>query len=202
VHDWAEIEPIRWGQLRRAVKCLMWSFFLNVVSCAVVSVPLFIVGARTLEQWAPTHDVRRFARTLLVVGVLQVAALVSLIVAVAVRGHIDVSRPAFVLLFSIGAIISLLDLVGWIGTLRGLCKWAHATHIVAAWNRTIRFLPIAWFAVALSIVLAYTADLPIFVVGIASFWPFWLIGHPTWWTYRLFDADLRRTAVSTSHHRD
>jgi hypothetical protein len=178
VHDWAEIEPIRWGQLRRAVKCLMWSFFLNVVSCAVVSVPLFVVG------------------------VLQVAALVSLIVAVAVRGHIDVSRPAFVLLFSIGAIISLLDLVGWIGTLRGLCKWAHATHIVAAWNRTIRFLPIAWFAVALSIVLAYTADLPIFVVGIASFWPFWLIGHPTWWTYRLFDADLRRTAVSTSHHRD
>jgi hypothetical protein len=176
----------------------MWSFFLGLASCtAGLSIPFLLIGARSLQRWAPTHDVRRFARLLFVAGIGQAAVVVTVIVGLIVFGT-DPPVAALVPVVVIGAMVGVLDLVAWIGCFRALARWAGGTHIVAAWNRTIRFLPLAWIAIGIAIALVVIADAPSVLIAPPAAWAFWMVGHPSWWTHRLFDADLRAVRTTAS----
>jgi hypothetical protein len=139
--------------------------------------------------------VRRFARLLIVTGIGQIALVVVVVIGFVVFGP-DPPVAALVPVIVIGVVISLLHLVAWVGALRALCQWGGGQRIVAAWDRTIWLVPIAWIAIAIAIALVATADAPPILIALPAGAVYWFVGHPAWWTYRFFDADLRRGTVA------
>ena len=192
--DWAAIEPRRWHELRRALRLLVWSGALALTQClSVLSVPLLVVAGRSLVEWAPSRAVRRGAQLLFVSGIVQSMLLVTFVAAVLVDDDNRFPTMFVAPIVTVSILTSVLLIVGWIRALRSLCLWASATHIVTAWDRTIRRLPIAGMAIAFGSIAAVATDGGSFAIlaAIAGLFVFWLVGHPTWWTYRLFRADLR-----------
>ena len=192
--DWAEIEPRRWQELRRALRLLVWSAALIVTQCfSLLSIPLLIVAGRALTEWAPSRAVRRGAQLLIVSGISQSLLVVTFLAAVLIDDDNRFPTLFVAPIAAVSILTSVLLIVGWIRTFRNLCLWATATHIVAAWDRTIRRLPLAAVAIALGTIAAVVTDSDSFriLIAIAGLWIFWMVGLPTWWTYRLFQADVR-----------
>ena len=190
---WAEIEPRRWDELRRALRLLVWSAALMFVGCSFVALPLLIVGGRSLVRWAPSRAVREPAQLLVVGGIVDALVGGAFVVAALLTDEPDLPTAVLIPMATVSIITTVVLTVGWVRALRSLCVWAAASHIVAAWDRTIHRLPIAVMAIVIGAIGAIVSDensLGIFVL-VAVLWALWMIGHPTWWTYRLFSADLR-----------